>query len=251
MNSIEISVITFALVFGGALLGVFIQGRLREHHQNADTKDVVRLGMGLVGTVAALVLGLLISSANSYYDNQRDELTQMSANIVMLGRLLQHYGPEANAAHESLRLTVGRILVDKWPAESREKLDVLPPTAKIENLFDQVHNLVPKNEVQRAMQSQASSLLVSLGQMRWLMYAQASTTISRELLCVMILWLISIFLSWGMYSPSNTITLTTFFVSALSVSCAILVILELYSPYKGLLHLSSAPLRLAYAALSQ
>lgn len=149
MISIEISVITFVLVFGGALLGLLIGGRLCEHHQSADTKDTVRLGMGVVGTITALVLGLLISSAKTYYDNQRDELAQMSANVVMLGRLLRHYGPEANAAHEILRLTVGQFLVTTWPEKGRDKVDVLPPTAKTESLLDQVQNLVPKDDTQR------------------------------------------------------------------------------------------------------
>lgn len=92
--------------------------------------------MGMVGTITASVLGLLISSAKTYYDNQRDELAQMSANVVMLGRLLRHYGPEANVAHEILRLTVGQFLVTTWPEEGREKVDVLPPTAKTESLLE-------------------------------------------------------------------------------------------------------------------
>ena len=93
MSSIEMSAITFALVFGGALLGLFIRRRLPEHHQNADTKDVVRLGMGLVGTIVAIALGLLIGSAYSYFNNQTDELVHISADVGALGRLLRQYGP--------------------------------------------------------------------------------------------------------------------------------------------------------------
>jgi hypothetical protein len=70
MSSIAISEVTFALVFGGALLGTVIGARLPKHHVNADTKDVVRLGMGLVGTIVAIALGLLIGSAYSYFNNQ-------------------------------------------------------------------------------------------------------------------------------------------------------------------------------------
>ena len=211
MSSIEISAITFAFVLAGALLGVFIGSRLPNHHQDARTKDVVRLGMGMVGTISALVLGFMISSATTYYDNQRDALTELSANLVMLGRLLQHYGPEANAAHESLRLTVGRFLVDTWPDERPEKGELLSPRPRFEDLFDQLHNLTPKDETQRAIQSQASMLLLSLGQARLLFYEQASAGVSKLFLWVMIFWLTSIFLSWGMYSPFNSTTLTTFF----------------------------------------
>ena len=111
MSSIEISAIAFACVFGGALLGILIGARLPEHHLTPETKDVVRLGMALVGTIGALVLGFLITSTKTYHDRQRDELTQMSAKVVLLGRLLQHYGPEASAARKSLRAIVGQFLV--------------------------------------------------------------------------------------------------------------------------------------------
>jgi hypothetical protein len=95
MSSIGISVINFILAFGGALVGMFIGGRLSERQLNADTKDVVRVGMGLVGTIVAIALGLLISSAFSYRSNQADELIQVSADVASLGPLLQRYGPEA------------------------------------------------------------------------------------------------------------------------------------------------------------
>ena len=102
MSSIGISAIVFACVFGGAMFGVFLRAVLPEHHWNPESKDVVKLGMGLVATMCALILGLLVSSAKSYFDTQSSELTEMSSKIVMLDRLLAHYGPETNsgdAAH--------------------------------------------------------------------------------------------------------------------------------------------------------
>lgn len=251
MGSVEIGVITFALVFGGSLFGLYLSTRLPTHHQSTETKDVVRLGMGMVGTIAALVLGLLVSSAKTYYDNQRDELTQFSANIVLLGRVLDHYGSEAAPASLALRADVAKLLLDTWPQEPTTLPAGASLPVKPEHIFDLVRNLSPKDDLQRSIQSQASTLLVSLGQMRWLIYEQRATTVSRPLLVIMILWLTCIFVSWGLYSPSNATTLTTFFVTALSVSAAIFLIFELYSPYRGFLRVSSTPLRMAYAALSQ
>lgn len=251
MGSLEIGLLTFALVFGGSLFGLYLGTRLPTHHQNSDTKDVVRLGMGMVGTIAALVLGLLISSAKTYYDNQRDELTQFSANVVLLGRILDHYGPDAAPASLALRANIAQLLLDTWPHEPTTVPTGTQVPAKPEHLFDLVRSLSPKDDIQRSIQTQASSLLVNLGQMRWLIYEQRATTVARPLLAIMIVWLTCIFVSWGLYSPSNATTLITFFVSALSVSAAIFLIFELYSPYRGFLHISSAPLRMAYAALTQ
>src|SRR5262245_22958760 len=114
MSSIIISLIVFACVFGGALLGILLHAVLPEQHLSAESKDIVKLGMGLVGTMAALVLGLLIASAKGYYDAQSAELTQMSTNVVLLDRLLAQYGPETKEARTLLRGAVDRMLDQIW-----------------------------------------------------------------------------------------------------------------------------------------
>jgi hypothetical protein len=93
MNFIAIRLIVLACVFGGALFGMFLRGVLPQQHLSADSKDTVRLGTGLIGTMTALLLGLLVASAKSFYDTQSSELTEMSAKIVLLDRVLAHYGP--------------------------------------------------------------------------------------------------------------------------------------------------------------
>lgn len=241
--------ITFALVFGGALFGVFLSTRLPKHHLAAETKDAVRVAMAMVGTVSAMVLGLLVGSAKTYYDHQRDELTQLSANVALLARLLEHYGPEASRAREALRAVVGRTLADAWPQEPTENSQLLPTNPPVAELYDQVNSLAPKNDEQRTMQTEAVSLLLSVGQLRWLILEQPSETAASPLLFVLVFWLTSIFVSWGMYSPRNATVITTFFIAAMAVSGAILMIMELHSPFTGLVPISSAPLRLAYAAM--
>jgi len=94
MSSLAVSLIAFAFIFGGALLGMSLRGAMPPSHLSDDSKDSVRLGMGLVATMCALVLGLLIASAKTYYDTQNAELTEMSAKVVLLDRMLAHYGPE-------------------------------------------------------------------------------------------------------------------------------------------------------------
>jgi hypothetical protein len=98
---------------------------LPEHHLNADSKDIVKLGMGLIATMSALVLGLLIASAKGSYDTQRTEVTQMSADIVQLDRVLAHYGPQAKEARDLERsvVMVGLDMIWSDSAFRSEKLD--------------------------------------------------------------------------------------------------------------------------------
>jgi hypothetical protein len=98
------------------------------------------------------------------------------------------------------------------------------------------------------LQSQALSIAVDIGKTRWLMYEQAITAVSLPLLVVLVLWLTVIFISFGLFAPFNATVVSSLLVAALSVSGAIFLILEMYSPYSGLIKISSAPLR---ASISQ
>jgi hypothetical protein len=249
MSSIAISLIMFGCVFGGALVGLLLHAILPQHHLNSETKDIVKLGMGLVGTMAALVLGLLVASAKGSYDAQSAELTQMSANISVLNRALALYGPETNEVRAVLHALVIRALDQMW---SKNTASQSPPTvAGGEILYEKIHNLSPKTDAQRSLQSQALSIAVDIGKVRWLMYEQAMTAVSIPLLIVLVLWLVAIFISFGLFAPFNATAVSSLFVAALSVSAAIFLILEMYTPYTGLVQISSAPLRAALAQLGQ
>jgi len=247
MSATTISLIVFACVFGGALLGILLHSVLPQQHLSNESKDIVKLGMGLVGTMAALVLGLLVASAKGSYDAQSAELTQMSANIALLDRALALYGPETKEARNLLRGAVARVLDQMWSSASLS----VPTAAGGEILYEKIQGLSPKNDTQRSLQGQALSMAVDLGKTRWLMYEQATTSVSMPLVVVLVCWLTAIFISFGLFAPFNATVVASLFVSALSVSGAIFLILEMYTPYAGLVKISDAPLRAALAHLGQ
>jgi hypothetical protein len=251
MSPVAISVITLAFVFLGSLLGMFLRATLPQNHGNSDTRDVVKLGMGLVGTMAALVLGLLIGSAKSAFDTQGAELIQMSSNVVLLDRLLSHYGPESQESRSLVRAAVVRTLDRSWPQEHTASSQSEAGSADPEALYDKLQELQPKTDSQRLIQAQSLSLVIALGQVHWLMYEQKASSVSVPLLAVLIFWLTVIFISFGLFAPPNATVLTSLFVSSLSVSFAIFLILEMYTPYGGLIQISSAPLRSALIHLGQ
>jgi hypothetical protein len=238
--------IVFTCVFGGALLGMVLRAALPEHHLSSDSKDVVKLGMGLVGTMAALVLGLLVASAKESYDAQGAELTQLSANVVLLDRVLAHYGPETKEARELLRGAVDRFLDTVW-----SQAGGAAPSSGGEALYDRIQGLSPKDDRERALQSQASTIAIGLSQTRWTMYEQGITSVSLPLLIILVLWLALILGSFGLFAPANATVVASLCVSALSISAAVFLILEMYSPFSGMIQLSSAPLRATIAHLGR
>jgi hypothetical protein len=251
VSSLAVSLIAFAFIFGGALLGMFLRGCMPQNHLSDDSKDSVKLGMGLVATMCALVLGLLIASAKTYYDTQNAELTEMSAKTVLLDRLLAHYGPETNESRALLRSVVERSIERLWQRGGPPGSHLDPVGVSSEILAEKLIGLSPKDERQRLIQSQAVALEIALGQTRWLMFEQASTQVPKPLVVILVFWLTFIFIGWGIFAPRNATVAATWFVSALSVSSAIFLILEMYMPYAGLILVSRDPLRAALAHLGQ
>jgi hypothetical protein len=250
MSSIAISVITFAFVFGGALLGIALRAVLPENHLTADSEDVVKLEMGLVATMAALVLGLLIASAKSSFDMQNTELTEISSRIVLLDRVLAHYGPEAKEAREELQGSVARAL-DLVSSKNVAGTSESEISTNGEVLYDKVRGLLPNDDAQRSIQAQALNMIIGLGQTRWLIAEQRLNSVPLPLLIVVIFWLTIIFISFGLFAPRNATVVVSLLVSALSVAGAIFLIVEMYSPYAGLIHVTSAPLRAALTHLGR
>jgi hypothetical protein len=244
------SLLAFACILGGAFLGMVLRAFLPEHHLSADSKDLVRVGMGLVGATTALVLGLMVASAKGSYDTQKSELVQMSAGIVVLDRILAHYGPETKEVRELLRAATTRALAQIWP-EDRSRPSPAPRSAGDEILYDKLEELTPKDDSHRSLQARALNVAMELTRARWLMFEQSGSAISRPFLVVVVFWLTVMFVSFGLFAPSNTTVIATLFICALSVSGAIFLILEMDTPFAGLIQISSAPLRVALAQLGQ
>jgi hypothetical protein len=241
MNAIALSCITFACISGGALLGMFLPG----HHLSKDDKDVVRLGTGLIGTIAALVLGLLIASAKGSYDTQSTQVTQMTSNFVLLDNLLAEYGPETTALRNLLRRGL-TVLADRMWRENRSDVTKSNPfeaSTASEAFFAKLQQLSPQNDSQHSLQARAIQIATDIAQTRLLLFAQTNNSIPMPFLVVLIFWLTIIFGSFGLFAKPSATIFGSLFVFALSAAGAIYLVLELGQPFAGLMQISSAPLR--------
>jgi Protein of unknown function (DUF4239) len=251
MSSLTIGSIVFACLFVGALLGMFIRTILPAHHLSPESKDVVKVAMGLIGTMGALLLGLLVASAKNTYDTEKTAFTQMSSKIIFLDRVMAHYGPETKESRDLLRRAVVRVLNQIWPQDSSRPAELDPTAAGAEVIIDKMQALAPQNDAQRALKGQALSIIADLGQTRWLMFEQSGGSVSMALVVVVVFWLTILFVSFGLYAPPNTTVIAALFVCALSVSGALFLILELDHPFEGLIQIPSTPLRNALAHLGR
>jgi hypothetical protein len=244
LSALLIAAIVLACICGGALLGMFLRGLLPAHHLSDESKDVVRLGTGLVATMAALVLGLLVASAKGSYDTQRNGLDEVTANLTLLDTVLQQYGPPAREARENLRRIVAFGIGRLWPEDASQAPTLGAPETMAGGKFlhAQLLALVPADDMQRALKTQALQIGAELARTRLLLVAQQqSTVISGVFLVILSFWLVVLFASFGLFAPRNATVVATLLISALSVSGAIFLILELDQPFDGLIQIPSAP----------
>ena len=181
---------------------------------------------------------------------QSGEVTDMSARVIVLDRMLAHYGQETQQARHELRVMVVSSLDRIWPSE-RDHAAVLEPEAGGEGVLDEIEQLSPKNETQSTLKALAMSMAIGLGNTRWLMFTQGDTSVSRPILAIVIFWLTAIFLSFSLFAPRNVMVPVALLVAALSASGAVFLILEMYQPFGGLIHVSSGPVRFALAHLGE
>jgi len=242
MNIILIAAVLFACLVGAALLGRCVHRYLPEDHLSADSRDSVKLAMGLLATMTALVLGLLVSSAKDGYDTKRSVVIQLAAKVAFLDRVLALYGPETAEARGDLRATVTDSVRHIWPTDKGGSPKFAPDQQMGDALYVSIQRLSPKDDSQRALKAQVATLMVDLGQLRSLLIAQSIPSISIPMLIILVSWLVVIFFGFSLITPPNATTMLALVASAFSVACAIFLILELDHPFGGLIHIPSEPL---------
>jgi hypothetical protein len=242
--------VVFVCVLGGGLLGMFLRIVLPERHLGAESRDLVRLTMGLLATMSALVVSLLITTAKTAYDTQGGEFRRMSAEVVLLDRVLAHYGPEAKAARELLRHNVADVLERMGSAAG---LQAAPPhpSEQSAGVYDVIVRLVPQGDVQRTLRAEALRLAADIGLMRWLMFAQRGSTIPAPFLVILAAWFTILFGGFGLFARFDATVLATILVCALSLAAAVFLVLELDQPFQGVITISSTPLREALLQLGR
>jgi hypothetical protein len=246
LSALAVSLVAFVIMLGGAAAGVVLRRTLPTHHLNEHSKDVVRLGFALIATLSALVLGLLITSAKSAYDTQRNEVRQITAKLVLLDDQLARYGPEARPARELQRQAIGPLIDRIWGERAVKSSSGAPyrPSVEGERVYAAIEGLAPQNDVQRNLK-----FMSSITESRVLLFEQSDGGLPTPLLGVLIFWLTILLASFTLFSPINPTGGVALVIIALSASGAIYLILEMNNPFSGLMQIPSDAFRNALGVL--
>jgi hypothetical protein len=253
MSSTVVAAVVFTCTFGGALFGIYLRGRLPSNHLDSGSIDTVKLVMGLIATLTALVLGLLISSAHSAYAAETAEVQQLGVHLSQIDRLLAEFGQDAAQPRALLRKLLEADIDHTWRGDHAGGPSAASPQERLqgEQLFDQIASLSATTNLQRFGQARALQLLSSVAETRSLLTEQSRGSLSWLFLLVLLVWLTLLFFGFGLFARFNPTVVVALFAGATSVAAAHVLILEMYHPYRGWMQVSSAPLRDALSRMTE
>ena len=252
MNAVVLGLTTFVCTFSAALIATVIRGRLPPPHLSKESQDVVRLGIGLVATMTALLLGLVTAAARSTFDAQDAAIRTSGAAILTLDRHLARYGPETQPTRDLIRRAIAARLEEIWHVDNGiaalHQASGAPPIEDIEN---QILALSPQNDNQRWFKSEALKLSQEIVKARWRVLESGGGSVPSAFLVVVIFWLTATFASFGLYAPRNATVVAVLFVAAVSVAAAVFLVLELDRPLDGFIKVSSKPMEYVLSQLGK
>jgi len=245
MMDLIIGLISVACISIGLLAGMLLQKILPTHHLDEASKDAVKIGAGMLATLTALVLGLLVSSAKSSFDAINTAIASGGAKIIMFDRILANYGPETNDVRHQLRQSVADSIDRIWSSNKTSPggLRAAESGTGVWMIQMELNQLTPRTSAQEQILAQARQLANEVAQTRLLAIEQQQNSLPAIFLILLIFWLVILFFSFGLFAPRNATVLAVLLFCALSVSSAIFLVLEMNRPLDGVIKASNAPLR--------
>jgi hypothetical protein len=250
VTAIAIAIAAFACIAAAAWVGGRIRSVTPAEHLSADSREIVIAGLGLVSTLAAVVLGLLIDSAKGSFDAVNNDMKQLASKIVVLDSVLAQYGPETHDARVMLTQIVAGKIAAIWPEDAPPTASTGAPVRQLYVMFaDNVQHLAATSESQHSTKARAQQLVIEIAKTYVLMQEETRESVMLPVVGVLVLWLVAIFAGFGLIAPANHTVRRVLLLCALSVALSILLILELDDPLAGVLKVSSAPLLGALAQI--
>jgi hypothetical protein len=247
--AVVVFLVVLASTFGATLLAIFVATKLPKEHLTGASREVVHAFMAVIALLAAVILGLLMYAGKTSFDTKDAEFRHATARLVLLDRVLAHYGPELEGARQKLRAAVELKLAQPKPH--------VQPGAKtgafhiIEDVQDDLRRLTPQTDAQRWLRERALDVSGDIAETRWFLIDDLDTTMPMPFLAVLVFWLALIFFCYGLFTPLNSTVLTVTFLCAVSLAASVYLILEMDNSLEGPIKISIEPLRKAVDQLGQ
>jgi hypothetical protein len=239
MSALNRSIFVAVITFGASLVGMALQWVVPADVLTAS-KGSVGAMVGLVTLLLALVLGLLVFTAFSVFTTQRDEAYSLGPMVAEVDLALEQYGPEAAGGRAGLYAALQRSRVRFFGDSERGpqpfSFEEMRAIFLSQNSF--FDRLKPTTDAQRGLVATAKDQTRKLADTQMLMARQLASPFPPHVLSVVVCWAAALFLGNGLVAAPNAVSVIAHLAGAISIGIAIFLILELSSPYTGLIRLS-------------
>lgn len=248
MRGIVVGLLVFAFLAGSALIVLWLHPRLPPTLRSKETTDTVRLGIGVVATITALVVSLLITSVKGSFDQVHHDVQTFATELILLDRALRFYGPGADNARALLTRYTERALQETWPGRGhRAIVDDHTASALLDQTEAAILALPTTGPRQSRLAERAAADIRDVVRQRWSLVEESGSAVSPVLVAALSLWLGLIFASCGYNAPRNGLVVVVFLVCAASVAGAIFLIVEMDGAFTGLITVPSDSIQQALA----
>lgn len=239
MNSVIASLSALIAICGGAFFGAWLARRLPEQHLTGETGTAVSVAMAVVGTLAALVLGLMVNSANASFSARGAALESLANSVIKLNRTLIAFGPATADIRRDLDAYARAKAREQAQGGDTVGIDTLH---RLEAIGDAVLRLTPQTPREQHLQERAWRMIEGISDARWLLAEKTHVALPTPFLFLLVGWLTLLFASFGLFAPKNATVFAFLLLGATAISGCIFIILELGSPTHGLIRPSVEPL---------
>jgi hypothetical protein len=261
MDSPWLSLVALAFMLLAVATGTLIRRRWPEHHTNRETIELLQTTVMLLATFAAIVLGLLLTSAKNDFDNIENDVRNFSFTLTQLDYSLAELGAPGDPIRQDLARYTAASIAANWrdeqppggafyprlQAASAGGLGASTPILgqMLEHINSELNGETATSPQEAANLAAARRLMTIAISQRWHTVEASMGSLSSPFFAVLVFWMAVIYLCFGLSAPFNHVNFMTMVLSALALASAFFVIIDLYTPFSGYLKVDSVPMRAA------
>ena len=249
MDSLHVTLAAFGVICGGMAFGFIVRRFLREHHLDTRTQDVVKLATGVVASMTAIVLGLLVASAKSGFDAHAADARALVVNIMLLDRSMRGYEPPLNAERQGLAHFVADLRDKLWNENSTLTDEQI--MSQLDRIRDKFSRLDPQSAHDKSLNDRILSLTDKATLSASELLLQEPVSVRIQMIVILDTWLAVTFFAFALFAPLNLVSAISLATGAGAVALALFMIIELNAPFQGFIVVSPQTMDHAIAVLSK
>ncbi|WP_245480357.1 DUF4239 domain-containing protein [Neorhizobium sp. NCHU2750] len=200
--------------------------------------------------MTSLVFGLMINSSKNTFESLDSNVHAYATQLILFDRSLRFYGDGADNVRQGLAVYLQHAIADPSRADDAVQHRRNEAEQRLTEVANELNLVAAADPARQALLDDLRQQYRRIVEKRWMIVEQEAGLIPRPVIGMLVAWLILIFASFGYRAPKNTVIFIVFNVASLLMATSIYLVLDMDSPFTGLVQISDAPLHRALAEMT-